>query len=260
MKTVLVGAFTAFAFSFPLPSAAAPAPQPRIEFTLYNTQTQLRSLSGETLALTLGGRRHGLNARSYSEHAMFADDLPDAPLDSRSHVEARLGSGYAQLTVDDILGNMHAVLGFTSPSPGWSTSDFGYNSNIVFRLPAQSVLTMTGQIAVRADAPLDRNWVSFERGLIAAAEGTFADRFVFDRWAPQEYFSITATNPLDEEATFYFYSFVGGVAFNVFAVPEPARVATMTGGLLLLGALYRRMRRPRCASSPETVSMVEERP
>lgn len=228
-----------------MPAAAQTAPQPRIEISVYNTQTELRSLSGAPLPLApaIGQRRHGLVARTYSEQAMAVDDLEDAALDSESRVEVAEGPGYSQLTVDQIMGDMHAVAGFTGPSPDWATSDFSYSSNVVLTLPARSVLTLTGNIDVKNEVPHEMNYATFERRLISVADGTTGGVFVLDPFAPQDGFSISAVNPLDEAATFYYYSSLGGFAFSVMAVPEPSSAAMAAAGMLLMGTMLRRQRR-----------------
>lgn len=228
-----------------MPAAAQTAPQPRIEFTLYDTQTELRSLSGDPLPLApaLGWQRHKLNARTYSEHTMAIDERPDAALASKTHVEVVDGPGYSQLTVDQIMGDMHAVAGFTGPSPDWATSDFSYSSNVVLTLPARSVLTMSGKIDVKSAAARAQNYTWFERRLTPHQDGTMGNFFVLDTWAPQEGFSISAVNPLDVEATFSYYSSLGGLAFSVIAVPEPPAPAMAAAGVLLMGAVLRRQRR-----------------
>jgi hypothetical protein len=244
-RAVFSGACAALAFCLPTPAAAQTAPQPRIEFTLYNTHTELRSLAGQLLPLApaLGWQRHGLNARTYSEQSMVADDRQDAPRDAAIRVLVADGPGYAQLTVDQIMGDMHALAGFTGPSPEWATSDFSYSSNVVLTLPARSVLTITGNIDVQADAGRYQNYAYFQQVLTAVVDGTTGDRFTFHSAAPTAGFSISAVNPLDVEATFHYYSSLGGLAFTVIAVPEPSSAMMAAAGVLLMCAMLRRQHR-----------------
>lgn len=242
MRTIVAAAIIGAAFSMPSVAGADAPPQPRIEFTVYDTTTELRSMSGDLLDLTFDWQGHNLYVRSYSEEAMVEDvqlDAPDAPL--RGH--AMHGAGYASVTVEHLMGNLHGLAGFTAPTVDWATSDFMYGGNVVLTLPARSVLTMTGRIEVKAAAEHEKNYMYFERGLVASAEGTYANGFVLDTVAPQDSFSITAVNPLDAEATFYYYTAMNGTAFSVIAVPEPSSAAMASGGLLLLAALIGRSRR-----------------
>lgn len=245
MRALFAGAYAAFVLSLSMPAVAQTAPPARIEITVYDTRSELRGLSGELLPLApaIGQRRHDLKVRTYTEQTMASDELEDAALGSTSHVEVAEGAGYSRLTVDQIMGDVHAVAGFTGPSPNPAVSEFSYGSNVVLTLPARSVLTLTGKIDVKREVPHEMNYATFERRLISVADGTTGGVFVLDPFAPLESFSISAVNPLDVAATFYYYSSVGGFAFSVNAVPEPSSAAMAAAGMLLIGTLLRRRRR-----------------
>ncbi|CAN7285222.1 PEP-CTERM sorting domain-containing protein [Massilia sp. LjRoot122] len=219
-------------------SQETPAPDPRTEFTLSNSFVLLQSLDGSVLPLDVSSTRQHLIVRSYSDFGHEEVNLAP-PTDRFASGAVTHRTGYAEASIDHIFGDLHALVGHTGPAPSWATSDFIIGSNAVFTLPARSMLTMGASINVDTTAAWDKNYFSYERGLIAATEGSFGERFMLSGTDASSYFSITALNPLDEEATFYYYSNLFGIAFAVNPVPEPSTWIMMAGGLLFLSRAAR---------------------
>lgn len=243
MKNMLVG-FILILNILAAPGAAAQgvsAPDPRMEFSLSNSFVRMQSLDGGALLpWEVTSARQHLILGAYGEHGEDVVELhPWSEAVFSGAVRYR--TGYAEASIA-LFGDLHALAGHSGPALPWGTSDFIIGGGATFTLPARSMLVLGGTIDARGAAPRENNYFNYESGLIAATEGTFADRFLLNGSEASSHFSITAVNPLDEAATFYYYYNLFGAAFAVSAVPEPSAWLMLAAGLLLPGCA-RRLRR-----------------
>ena len=218
-----------------------PHPPPRVSFSITGSQVILRSLDGGLLPLAVSEQRQHLLVRSYDGvDGEFLDSEPD-PSQPLS-VEASHNGGLSRIEIDHVFGDVRATASADDTAAA-SFNDIIWGSGATFTLPARSYLTMVAWVGVHSDADWNSNYISFERGLIPGTEGATGERFILDGAEASSQYFITALNPLDQAATFYYYSTLYANAYNVSAVPEPGAWAMLAGGLLL-AACRRARRRP----------------
>lgn len=244
MKTALAGIALVLA-TFGAPQAGAQPLQdrpPRVSFAISGSQLSLRSLDGSLLPLGVSAQRQHLLVRSYNGlEGEFLGSEPD-PLRPAS-VEAHHAGGFSRIEIDHLFGDVRA----TASANGTSTPSFNdivWGSGATFTLPARSILTLTAWVDVESEAAWNSNYVAFERGLIAGTEGATGERFILNGSEASSQYFLTASNPMDQAATFYYYSNLYANAASVLAVPEPGRWAMLAAGLFLLPAVRRRLPKP----------------
>ncbi|MEH6435921.1 hypothetical protein [Massilia sp. DD77] len=250
MKNALAAVFLSLSAAAAPNSLAQSAPPPdsttppRLSFSITNSQVTLRSLDGGLLPLALSDQRQHLLVRSYGEdEGEHLDSNPDPG--KPVSVEASYGDGFSRIEVAHIFGDVSATVAADTVLDA-SFNDIIWGSGATFTLPARSFLTMVAWVSIDGEAAWDSNYVGFERGLISGTEGVTGERFILDGSRATSQYFLTALNPLDEAATFYYYSNLYANAYSVTPVPEPAGwtmlAAGLATGMALRTAARRRLR------------------
>ncbi|MBQ5946727.1 hypothetical protein [Massilia sp. ST3] len=202
---------------------------PQLSFSITNSQLTLRSLDGGALPLQLSEQRQHLLVRSYGDNeGEHLDSYPDPG--KPVSVEASYGDGFSRIEIAHIFGDVSATVAADTTKDA-SFNDIVWGSGATFTLPARSFLTMVAWVSIDSEAAWDSNYAAFERGLIAGTEGATGERFILDGSRATSQYFLTALNPLDEAATFYYYSNLYANAYSVTPVPEPAGSAMLAAGL-----------------------------